>query len=213
MGGVPAASASADAEGAGGKQGALESIAQEAAACTRCSLATTRNRVVPGQGNPDAAIMFVGEAPGADEDQQGLAFVGRAGQLLTRMIEAMGLQREDVFIANVLKCRPPGNRDPQPDEVVSCSPFLERQLAVVRPRVVVALGGHAMKSLLGSDATVGRMRGAVHDYRGTPLVVTYHPAYLLRSPAMKKPAWDDLKLALKVIGREPPQRGLGGRPD
>ena len=184
-----------------------ESIAEEIAACTRCGLAETRTRVVPGQGCATARIMFVGEAPGADEDRQGLAFVGRAGQLLTRMIAAMGLSREQVFIANVLKCRPPGNRDPAPQEVACCLPFLKRQIQLIAPDVLVALGGHAMKNLLATEASVSRMRGRLHDYDGTPLAVTYHPAYLLRSPDMKRAAWDDLQLVLRHLGLQPPARG------
>ncbi len=185
----------------------LESIAEEIAACTRCGLAETRTRVVPGQGSASARIMFVGEAPGADEDRQGLAFVGRAGQLLTRMIAAMGFSRDEVFIANVLKCRPPNNRDPAPQEVACCLPFLKRQIGLVAPDVLVALGGHAMKNLLATEASVSRMRGRVHDYEGTPLVVTYHPAYLLRSPDMKRAAWDDLQLVLRHLGLKPPAPG------
>ena len=185
----------------------LAAIAEEVAACTLCGLSETRTRVVPGQGDAGARIMFVGEAPGADEDRQGLAFVGRAGQLLTKMIVAMGLDRDKVFIANVLKCRPPGNRDPAPNEVDRCLPFLKRQVALIRPEILVALGGHAMKNLLQTEASVGRMRGRVHDYDGTPLVVTYHPAFLLRSPDMKRAAWEDLQLVLRTLGLAPPDRG------
>ncbi len=194
-------------ESAAGEPGAaLHEIAQEIDACTRCSLHGTRNRTVPGQGAAPAPIMFVGEAPGADEDRQGLAFVGRAGQLLTRMIAAMGFGRDEVFIANVLKCRPPGNRDPRPDEAAACLPFLRRQIELVRPGVIVALGGHAARNLLRTDSSVGRMRSRVHDYHGTPLIVTYHPSYLLRSPGQKGLAWEDLKAALGILGREPPTR-------
>ncbi|NRA96833.1 MAG: uracil-DNA glycosylase [Planctomycetes bacterium] len=182
-------------------------MAEEIAVCTRCALSETRTRTVPGQGSAAARIMFVGEAPGADEDRQGLAFVGRAGQLLTKMIVAMGLDRDKVFIANVLKCRPPGNRDPAPNEVDRCLPFLKRQIALIRPEILVALGGHAMKNLLQTEASVGRMRGRVHDYDGTPLVVTYHPAFLLRSPDMKRAAWEDLQLVLRTLGLAPPDRG------
>lgn len=185
----------------------LEAMAEEIAVCTRCALSETRTRTVPGQGSAAARIMFVGEAPGADEDRQGLAFVGRAGQLLTKMIVAMGLDRDKVFIANVLKCRPPGNRDPAPNEVDRCLPFLKRQIALIRPEILVALGGHAMKNLLQTEASVGRMRGRVHDYDGTPLVVTYHPAFLLRSPDMKRAAWEDLQLVLRTLGLAPPDRG------
>jgi len=187
----------------------LDRIAEEIGACTRCPLAETRTRVVPGQGQPAARIMFVGEAPGADEDRQGLAFVGRAGQLLTKMIAAMGFEREEVFIANVLKCRPPGNRDPRPEEVACCLPFLKRQIALIAPEVIIALGGHAMKNLLQTEASVGRMRGRAHEYEGTPLVVTYHPAFLLRSPNMKRVAWEDLQFALRTVGLEPPARPAG----
>jgi DNA polymerase len=148
--------------------------------------------------------MFIGEAPGADEDAQGLAFIGMAGQLLTKMIGAMGLTRDDVFIANILKCRPPENREPQPDEVAQCVGYLERQLAVVRPKVVVALGSHAARNLLGVTTTVGKLRGKVHDTHGTQVVVTYHPAYLLRSPGEKPKAWEDLKFVLKLLGKPVP---------
>jgi len=183
---------------------ALAAIAEEVASCTRCGLHATRTKAVPGQGNPAAEILFVGEAPGADEDRSGLAFVGRAGQLLTKMIKAMGFEREEVFIANVLKCRPPGNRDPRPEEAAACLPFLKRQIRLIRPGVIVALGAHAARNLLGTSESVGRMRGREHVYEGIPLVVTYHPSYLLRSPGEKRKAWDDLKRALRVIGREPP---------
>jgi DNA polymerase len=182
----------------------LAKIAEEARACRRCPLGSSRTNAVPGQGNPRAELMFVGEAPGADEDAQGLAFVGAAGQLLTKMIGAMGLTRDEVYIANILKCRPPGNREPQPDEVAQCIPFLDRQLAVIRPRVVCALGSHAAKNLLGVPTSVGKLRGQVHDSRGTQVVVTYHPAYLLRSPGEKPKAWEDLKLVLKLLGRPVP---------
>jgi uracil-DNA glycosylase family 4 len=185
---------------------ALEEIGRQAEACTRCGLHATRNRVVPGQGSPAAELVFVGEAPGADEDRQGLAFVGRAGQLLTKMVAAMGFSRDEVFICNVLKCRPPGNRDPRPEEAAACSPFLRAQLDVLPARVIIALGGHAMRCLLPEATSVGRMRGKVHTYHGVPLVITYHPAYLLRYEKAKPAAWSDLKLALRVIGREPPPR-------
>lgn len=186
----------------------LEQLAAEIAECQRCDLCRTRTRTVPGQGSEAAELMFVGEAPGADEDRQGLAFVGRAGQLLTRMIGAMGFERDEVFIANVLKCRPPGNRDPRPEEMMRCRPFLEAQIEAVAPRVIVALGGFAARNLLGVDATVsvGRMRGRAHDALGRKVIVTYHPAYLLRSPQMKRGAWADLQLALKLLGRQPPSR-------
>lgn len=169
-------------------------------ACTRCELHATRTQAVFGVGNRDAQWLFVGEAPGADEDRQGEPFVGRAGQLLNAMIEAIGLQRQEVYIANVLKCRPPGNRDPQPREVECCEPFLARQIALIRPRLIVALGRHAAHSLLKTEAPLTRLRGQRLAYRGTPLVVTFHPAYLLRNPADKRRAWDDLCLAREIVG-------------
>src|SRR5436190_4564510 len=176
----------------------LAKIAAEACECRRCPLGSSRTHAVPGQGNPRGELMFVGEAPGADEDAQGLAFVGAAGQLLTKMIVAMGLSREEVYIANILKCRPPGNREPQPDEVAQCLPFLERQVGLIRPKVICALGSHAAHDLLGVATSVGKLRGAVHSAFATQVVVTYHPAYLLRSPGEKGKAWDDLKLVLKL---------------
>ncbi len=177
-----------------------DALAAEAAGCTRCALHATRNRVVFGCGNRAARWMVVGEAPGADEDRQGEPFVGRAGQLLTEMLRAAGLARDDVFIANVLKCRPPENRDPKPEESSSCEPFLQRQIRLVQPRLLLAVGRIAAQNLLATDVPIGRLRGTVHRYAptGTPLVVTYHPAYLLRSPGQKRRAWDDLKLALRT---------------
>lgn len=177
-----------------------DALAAEAAACTRCALHATRNRVVFGCGSRAARWMVVGEAPGADEDRQGEPFVGRAGQLLTEMLRAAGLDRGEVFIANVLKCRPPENRDPKPEESESCEPFLQRQIRLVQPRLLLAVGRIAAQNLLATDVPIGRLRGTVHRYAptGTPLVVTYHPAYLLRSPGQKRRAWDDLKLALRT---------------
>ena len=202
------------APGAGGRAtpgpAGLDAIAAEICACNRCPLGSSRTRAVPGQGAREARILFVGEAPGAEEDRTGLAFVGRAGELLTRMIRAMGLGRDEVFIANVIKCRPPENRDPRPDEVATCLPYLERQLDLIGPEVIVALGAHAARSLLGTDQGIGRLRGRVHTWRRIPVVPTYHPAYLLRYPEMKQAAWQDLQLALGVIGLEPPRRGSGG---
>src|SRR5690606_34430043 len=176
-----------------------EALEQAVAACTRCELHKTRTRPVFGVGNRRADWLFVGEAPGADEDRQGEPFVGRAGQLLNAMIEALGLRRADVYIANVLKSRPPGNRDPQPHEVAACAPCLVRQLALLRPRLIVALGRHAAHSLLKTDVPLARLRGQRLSYRGTPLVVTFHPAYLLRNPADKRRAWDDLCLARRIV--------------
>lgn len=174
--------------------------------CRRCRLAAGRTNLVFGVGNPDAELVFVGEGPGADEDLQGEPFVGKAGQLLTKMIEAMGYRREDVYICNVVKCRPPGNRNPEPDEVAACEPFLQQQLAALRPRAIVALGKFAAQTLLRETTPITRLRGRWHEYRGIPLMPTFHPAYLLRSPQEKAKAWHDLKLVLARLGREPPQR-------
>jgi uracil-DNA glycosylase family 4 len=173
----------------------LAAIRADIGDCTRCLLHTLgRRQVVFGVGNPNADLMFVGEAPGADEDVQGEPFVGRAGQLLTKIIEAIGLERSDVYIANVIKCRPPGNRNPQPDEVATCQPFLMQQIDAIKPRVIVALGTFAAHALLGSDAPISRLRGQVHDYRGgAKLIPTFHPAFLLRSPDRKRDVWEDMK--------------------
>ena len=162
--------------------------------CQRCKLAGGRKNIVFGQGNPNAALMFVGEAPGSDEDEQGLAFVGRAGQLLTKIIEAMGTKREDVFIANVLKCRPPNNRNPEPDEVASCRPFLDEQIRLIRPKVIVTLGSFAAQAILETDEPIGRMRGHWREVKGVRVMPTFHPAFLLRSPERKKDVWEDMKL-------------------
>lgn len=169
--------------------------------CTRCKLhGLGRRQVVFGVGNPKANLMFVGEAPGADEDIQGEPFVGRAGQLLTKIIGAIGLERSDVYIANILKCRPPGNRNPEPDEVVTCEPFLTRQIDIVRPKVIVALGSFAAKALLRSDAPISRIRGHVFDYRGgAKLIPTFHPAFLLRSPERKRDVWEDMKKVRAIL--------------
>ena len=168
-------------------------------ACTRCSLHATRKQTVFGIGDRRARWMFIGEAPGADEDRLGEPFVGRAGQLLNAMLFAIGLKREEVYIANVLKCRPPGNRDPQPDEVGQCEPYLIRQIELIQPRLIVALGRHAAHSLLKTEVPLGKLRGQRLSYHGTPLIVTYHPAYLLRNPADKRKVWDDLCLARSVV--------------
>ncbi|MEK7697869.1 MAG: uracil-DNA glycosylase [Pseudomonadota bacterium] len=167
--------------------------------CTQCGLHKTRTQTVFGVGNPTASWMFIGEAPGADEDRQGEPFVGRAGQLLNAMLFAMGLKREQVYIANVLKCRPPGNRDPQPEEVAQCEPYLIRQIEHIRPKLIVALGRHAAHSLLKTEVPLARLRGQRLSYHGIPLVVTYHPAYLLRSPGEKRKAWEDLMLAKSMM--------------
>lgn len=181
---------------AGAAWAALEG---EVRACTRCALHLTRTQAVFGTGNRLADLMVIGEAPGAEEDRQGLPFVGRAGQLLNEMLAAIGLARDAVYIANVLKSRPPGNRDPSAEEAAACEPYLRRQLALVQPRVILAVGRIAAQHLLRSEQRVGALRGRVHDYTGTPLVVTYHPAYLLRTPAEKRKAWDDLRLAARLL--------------
>ena len=171
----------------------LEEIRDDLGDCTRCRLHGGRTKLVFGVGSPTADLVFVGEAPGRDEDRQGIPFVGRAGQLLTRIIAAIGLSREEVYIANVIKCRPPNNRNPEADEVATCERFLFRQLDVIRPRVVVALGGFAIRTLLHTDEAVSRLRGRVFDYRGAKLVPTFHPAFLLRSPERKRDVWEDMK--------------------
>lgn len=167
--------------------------------CTACELHKTRTRTVFGTGSRSATWMVIGEAPGQSEDEQGKPFVGRAGQLLTEMLRAVGLQREEVFIANILKCRPPNNRDPKADEVDCCEGFLKQQVAMVKPKIILAAGRIAAQNLLKTDAPIGRLRGRVHRYGDIPLVVVYHPAYLLRSPLEKRKAWEDLKLAMKTI--------------
>ena len=167
--------------------------------CLRCKLGPTRTNIVFGQGNPNADLMFVGEAPGADEDVQGVPFVGRAGQLLTKIIEAMGLQRDEVYIANVIKCRPPQNRNPEQDEIDTCQPFLFRQIDAIKPKVIVALGSFAARTLLGTLDPISRLRGRVHEYRGTKLVPTFHPAYLLRNPSSKREVWEDMKLVKTLL--------------
>jgi DNA polymerase len=173
---------------------ALAAIRADIGDCTRCKLHTLgRTQVVFGVGNPHADLMFVGEAPGGDEDVQGIPFVGRAGQLLTKIIEAIDLSRDDVYIANVIKCRPPQNRNPEPDEVETCEPFLFRQIDVIKPKVIVALGKFAAQALLRTDAPISRLRGRVFDYRGAKLIPTFHPAYLLRNPASKREVWEDMK--------------------
>jgi uracil-DNA glycosylase family 4 len=155
--------------------------------------------IVFGSGNANADLMFVGEAPGSDEDEQGVPFVGRAGQLLTKIIEAIGLTRDDVYIANVIKCRPPGNRNPEPDEVATCEPFLFQQIDSIKPKVIVALGTFAAHTLLKTDVPISRIRGKLHDYRGAQLIPTFHPAYLLRSPERKREVWEDMKLVKSLL--------------
>ena len=198
---------------------ALKLIREDLGDCTRCKLHKQgRKQIVFGVGNPHADLMFVGEGPGADEDTQGEPFVGRAGQLLNNMIKAMGIRREDVYIANIVKCRPPGNRTPERDECETCSPFLMRQIAVVKPKVVVALGAVAAKNLLAINAPMSELRGRFYDFipsgarssdpfwQGAKLAVTYHPAFLLRDPRQKGEAWKDLQMVMKYLGLEPPKK-------
>jgi uracil-DNA glycosylase family 4 len=192
-------------EPAGDPAAALTAIREDLGDCRRCKLWSGRRTIVFGQGNPRAELMFVGEAPGADEDEQGLAFVGRAGQLLTDIIEkGLKMKRSDVWIGNILKCRPPQNRNPEPDEVLSCQPFLERQIDAIRPRVIVGLGKFGGQWLLKTAEPISRIRGRVGEYRGIQVVPTWHPAYLLRNPAAKKDVWEDMKTVLRLLGRPVP---------
>ena len=186
---------------------ALQIIREDIGDCTRCPLHKQgRKQIVFGVGNPNADLMFIGEAPGADEDMKGEPFVGRAGQLLTNMIKAMGLSREEVYIANIIKCRPPGNRQPERDECETCSPFLMRQIAVVKPKAIVALGAVAAKTLLAINAPMSEFRGHWYDFRGTKLAVTYHPAFLLRDPRQKKETWKDLQMVMRELGLPMPAK-------
>ena len=194
---------------------ALKIIREDLGECTRCKLHKDRNKIVFGVGHPNAELMFVGEGPGADEDAQGEPFVGRAGQLLNNMIKAMGLRREDVYIANIVKCRPPGNRQPERDESETCSPFLMRQIAAIKPKVIVALGATASKGLLALSAPMTELRGRWYDFKpagsdpawpGARLAVTYHPAFLLRDPRQKGEAWKDLQMVMKYLGIVPPAK-------
>ncbi|MFZ0213551.1 MAG: uracil-DNA glycosylase [Candidatus Acidiferrales bacterium] len=184
----------------------LPRIREDIGDCKRCKLCEQRTNIVFGAGNANAELVFVGEGPGHDEDIQGLPFVGRAGKLLTQMIDAMGLRRDDVYICNVVKCRPPQNRAPEPDEVETCSPFLFRQLAVIRPKAVVCLGATAFQSLMGSKQSISRLRGQWLEFRGVPMMATYHPAYLLRNPNAKGEVWEDLKKVMAHLGLKPPAR-------
>ncbi|HSK43238.1 MAG TPA: uracil-DNA glycosylase [Candidatus Binatia bacterium] len=186
------------------KSSALKLIREDIGDCTRCRLHKGRTNLVFGVGNVNADLMFVGEGPGADEDAQGEPFVGRAGQLLNNMISAMGIKREDVYIANVVKCRPPRNRTPEKDECDTCSPFLMRQIDVIKPKVIVALGAVAAKNLLAVNDSMANLRGRWYDFRDSKLLVTYHPAYLLRDPRQKKEAWKDLQMVMKFLGLNPP---------
>lgn len=173
----------------------LDEVRERLGDCTRCKLSGGRKKIVFGAGNPDAVLMFVGEGPGRDEDMQGIPFVGRAGQLLTKIIEAIDLKREDIYIANIVKCRPPENRNPEPDEVKACIPFLMDQIRAIRPQIIVTLGGVATNNLLGTKGSLGSVRGRFHtlDLSGSLVLPTYHPAFLLRSPAKKREAWEDMK--------------------
>jgi DNA polymerase len=190
----------------GDKNAALNVIREEIGDCTRCRLSKARKNIVFGVGNIDADIMFIGEGPGADEDEQGEPFVGRAGQLLNNMITAMGIKREDVYIANVVKCRPPGNRTPERDECDTCGPFLMQQIETVKPKIVVALGAVAAKYLLGINDSMTNLRGRIYDFKDTNLAVTYHPAYLLRDPRQKAEAWKDLQMVMKYLGMKVPEK-------
>jgi len=180
----------------------LAQLREDLGDCTRCKLHSTRTHIVYGVGNPRADLMFVGEAPGRDEDKQGIPFVGRAGQLLTKIIEAIDLQRDDVYIANVIKCRPPNNRNPELDEIQTCQPFLFAQIDAVHPKVIVALGACAVRTLLQSEDAISRLRGRVFDYRGVKLVPTFHPAYLLRNPGKKRDVWEDMKTVRSILREE-----------
>jgi DNA polymerase len=185
---------------------ALAHVREELGDCTRCKLHKGRKNIVFGVGDPNARLVFVGEGPGADEDAQGEPFVGKAGQLLTKMIQAMGLERKDVYIANVVKCRPPNNRDPEPDEVAACEPFLVQQLGAIRPLVIVTLGKHALHTLVPGATSITRERGKWRTYQGIRMMPTFHPSYLLRDPSKKKEAWQDLREVMRVLGLPPQQR-------
>ncbi len=213
----PAAASSASAKPSGpamtppakssgtGSTPALDAIAREIAGCTLCTLAATRHCTVPGHGNPHPDLMFIGEAPGESEDRQGLPFVGRSGALLTRMITNLGMSRDEVFIANILKCRPPGNRTPTPKERETCLPYLKSQIDTLRPKVIVTLGATALRGLLGNDKELAGSRGVWHEYRGIPLMPTYHPSYLLRNLKARFITWDDMLKVLERLGRRPPE--------
>jgi len=186
---------------------ALEALRREALVCKGCALHKTATNLVFGTGSPRAELLFIGEAPGEDEDLQGIPFVGRAGQLLTKIIRAMGLTREEVHIANILKHRPPNNRTPLPEEIRACTPFLDRQIDIIRPKVLVTLGKVSTEYLTGNPEGISRIRGRWHDYRSTPLMPTFHPSYLLRNPSAKRPVWEDMQEVLKKLGRPIPSNG------
>ena len=188
----------ADPSTGAGKAG-LEMLREELGECTRCGLASGRKSIVFGVGDPAARVVFVGEAPGRDEDLQGEPFVGKAGHLLTRIIFAMGMERDQVYICNVIKCRPPDNRDPQPDEIAMCQPFLLKQLQIIKPEAICALGSFAARTLLDSDAAISRLRGRFHDFNGIPLMPTFHPSYLLRNPQAKREVWEDIQQIMELL--------------
>lgn len=200
---VPVQFETVDISGTAGGSESVEKIRLELGDCQRCQLGGTRTNLVFGVGNEKSEIVFVGEAPGRDEDLTGEPFVGEAGQLLTKIIQAMGLAREDVYICNVLKCRPPNNRNPQTEEIEACQPFLLRQLQAISPKIIIALGTFAAQTLLRTLAPISQLRGQIHDYHGIPLMPTFHPAFLLRNPGKKREVWEDMKQVLKVLGREP----------
>ena len=185
------------------QHGSLDLLRSEIGDCKRCKLHPGRTHIVFGSGNPKADLMFIGEAPGEEEDRQGKPFVGRAGQLLTKIIDAMGLHRDEVYIANIIKCRPPNNRNPQPDEIAQCEPFLRKQIEIIRPRVICALGSFSAQTLLRTDRKISVLRGRFHDYYGAKLMPTYHPAYLLRNPDAKRAVWEDMKLIQKELASLP----------
>ena len=184
--------------------GNLESIASEVSVCERCRLSKTRTQTIFGEGNSRARLVFVGEGPGYEEDQQGRPFVGPAGKLLTKIIQAMGLTREDVYIGNIIKCRPPGNRNPAPEEIEACLPFLERQLKAIQPEYICALGAVAAKTLLKTEAPISRLRGRLHSYGTLRLMPTFHPAYLLRNPDKKRDVWEDIQVLMREMGLKTP---------
>ncbi len=207
--GKPSRTSSEGEPGAGGddRVGALAEVRREVANCTRCKeLARTRTQTVFGAGNPHARLVFVGEAPGADEDREGEPFVGAAGQLLNRILKACTLGRDDVYICNILRCRPPGNRNPLADEAANCREYLDRTLAIIRPEFICCLGAVAAQNLLGTTKSIGQLRGRVHDYEGIRVVCTYHPAYLLRTPSAKAKTWEDMQMLMAEMGIELPQK-------
>ncbi len=186
-------------KGQGSKEEQLKELREEMGDCTRCKLGKSRTHLVFGVGSPEARLMFIGEAPGRDEDLKGEPFVGRAGQLLTKIIEAMGYKRSDVYITNILKSRPPENRNPEPDEIEVCFPFLERQIEIIKPTIIICLGKFAAQTMLNTDAPISSLRGQMGEYKGIPVMPTYHPAYLLRNPDAKKQVWEDVQKVMKLL--------------